>query len=555
MHFIRRVLCLFGSALLAVSALGSAAIASSAPARDPAPAPYTYIHHPVSTAVPAAQFAFDRGLTLVFAYDPEEAERAFREAARLDPELAMAWWGIALAVGPNINNDPEPKSTLIAAEALARAKLLAATRATPNEREYIDALSARYSSDAKPDFDQLAVAYREAMRSLVHRHPDDADASALYAESLMDLHPWRLWSADGKPGPDTAELVTLLEQALNRHPGHVGLMHYYIHAVEASDDPGRALAVARRLGSLPMEPAAAHLVHMPAHIYLRVGDWQSAIDANVHSIHHALEYRLSSNPQQERACGHCVDFLSYAYMMNGDEVRARDSARDYQQLSRDPSNAIAVLVRFHEWDELLSFPEPDSELKLWDRNIHAVRGLWHYGRGLAFAAKARTESAESELRELLAEAALAPPAPTAAAALDLEHSTARLVQAGDADSLKISAAILRARIAEAREQPAQATALLREAVQIQDATPYSEPPTWPYPVRESLGALLLKQHAAADAEATLRAGLRRSPNNPRLLLGLCEALRAQGREGEAATAQLQFRAAWRGATDPKVTEM
>jgi hypothetical protein len=176
-----------------------------------AQAPYTYVHHTVSTSFPAAQFAFDRGLTLVFAYDSEEAERAFREAARLDPSLAMAWWGIALAVGPNINDEPEPKSTLIAADSIARAKLLASQRATAQEREYIDALSARYSGDPKPDFDQLAVAYRDAMRALVGRNPNDADAAALYAESIMDLHPWMLWSVDGKPAPDTEELVALLE--------------------------------------------------------------------------------------------------------------------------------------------------------------------------------------------------------------------------------------------------------------------------------------------------------------------------------------------------------
>jgi tetratricopeptide (TPR) repeat protein len=326
-------------------------------------------------------------------------------------------------------------------------------------------------------------------------------------------------------------------------------MHYYIHAVEASNDPARALVVARRLGALPMEPAAAHLVHMPAHIYLRVGDWPSAIQANEHSIHHALDYRLSNNPKQERACSHCVDFLTYAYMMDGSETQARDSAHDYQEMSKDPTNALSVLIRFHEWDDLLAFPEPAAELKPLDyRNIHAALGFWHFGRGLAFAAKGRTQNAEAELNTLLAEAALAPPAPVFGEALDVEHSLDKLAQARDADTLKICTAILRARIAEVQEQLAQATDFMREAMRIQDATPYSEPPTWPYPIRETLGAMLLKQNSASEAEATFREGLSLSPHDPRLLLGLSEALRAQGRDVDAANARKEFQAAGEAVT-------
>jgi tetratricopeptide (TPR) repeat protein len=536
---------------------GAGIVSAASPTNAAAQAPYTYVHHTVSTSFPAAQFAFDRGLTLVFAYDSEEAERAFREAARLDPSLAMAWWGIALAVGPNINDEPEPKSTLIAADSIARAKLLASQRATAQEREYIDALSARYSGDPKPDFDQLAVAYRDAMRALVGRNPNDADAAALYAESIMDLHPWMLWSVDGKPAPDTEELVALLENGLRRHPEHIGLMHFYIHAVEASNDPARALAVARRLTALPMEPAASHLVHMPAHIYLRMGDWPAAIEANEHAVHHALDYRLSSNPKQERACGHCVDFLTYAYMMEGSETNARKSAHDYQELSKDPTNAIAVLIRFHEWDDLLAFPEPAGEPKLSGyHDGHARLGFWHFGRGLAFAAKGRAEQAQGELNALLAEAALVPPAAAFGAALDVEHVLDKLAATDDADTVKICTAILRARIAETHGQLAQATEFLREAVRIQDAMPYGEPPSWPYPIRESLGAMLLKQNFAAEAEATFRDGLIHSPHDPRLLLGVAEALRAQGRDADAASTRKEFQAAWRGNDEEfKVNEL
>jgi tetratricopeptide (TPR) repeat protein len=333
------------------------------------------------------------------------------------------------------------------------------------------------------------------------------------------------------------------------HPDHLGLTHYYIHAVEASNDPGRALAAAKRLGALPMEPAAAHLVHMPGHIYLRVGDWAAAIEANQHSIHHALDYRLSSNPKQVRACGHCVDFLTYAYMMNGSEMLARSSAREFQEMSQDPSNALAVLTRFHQWDDLLTFPEPAPDLKTADdRNVHAVLGLWHYGRGLAFVATGRLQNAESELNAVVAEAALAPPSPVFGDAPDVAHTLDKIGQAGDADSLKIAAAILRARIAAARSQWSQATDFMREAVRIEDATAYGEPPTWAYPIRESLGALLLKQNLAAEAEAVFREGLRRSPRDPRLLLGLSKALSVEGRNADAAAAEKEFRAIWQGAT-------
>jgi tetratricopeptide (TPR) repeat protein len=536
--------------------LSSGIVAIASPAQsansNPPPAPYSYIHHAVSTDVPAAQFAFDRGLTLVFAYQPDEAEQAFREAARLDPSLAMAWWGIALAVGPNINVEPELKSTGIAWESIARAQSLATKRATPEEREYVAALSARYSNDSKPDFDQLAVAYRSAMRALVQRRPEDPDAVALYAESIMDLRPWRLWTADGDPAPDTQELVAFIERGLSRYPGHLGLMHYYIHAVEASNDAARALPVARRLGALPMEAAAAHLVHMPAHIYLRVGDWRSAVEANEHAIQHALDYRVSKNPKQERACGHCVDFLTYAYMMEGDQAQARHSASDYQQLSGDPSNAIAVLVRFRQWEDLLSFPEPAPDLKLSYRDTHAVRGFWHFGRGLAFAATTRVDRARGELEALLKESELAPREAVFGTSLDVEHVLDKISQTGDAASLRISAAILGARIAQGRGQLPEATRLLREAVRLQDAMPYSEPPAWFYPVRESLGALLLKSGSPAEADAVFREGLRRSPNNPRLLLGLSEALRAEGHDMEAAKARSEFAAAWR-ASDANLT--
>jgi tetratricopeptide (TPR) repeat protein len=509
------------------------------------------VHHPVSTDNSAAQFEFDRGLTLVFAYQPDEAEQAFRQAARLDPTLAMAWWGVGLSLGPNINVPPTPAKTGSAADALARAGQLAAQRGSANERDYIAALGTRYSGAASPDFDQLAASYRDAMRALVQKYPQDADARALFAEAIMDLHPWRLWGAGvGAPAPGTQELVSDLEEGLAAQPDHIGLLHFYIHAVEASVHPERALAAAKRLAGLPMEPAAAHLIHMPAHIYMRVGDWEAAVEANEHATHDALAYRLSYNLKQQRACGHCADFLSYAYMMQGNLANARQAADNYQRMTADPTNAIAVRVRFRKWDELVSFPEPGEESRTDQHDLHAVRGFWHFARGVAFAGKRQVGQAQLELDALRAEAALAPAAPSFDGPPDVLHVVDKTTAAIDAANLQIGAAILESRIAESQGHSSKAIETLGRAVHLQETMPYSEPPPWFYPVRETLGGLLLRAGQAHQAEAVFRMCLRMSPNDPRALLGLSEALRAQGRKSEAAAEQADFAAAWRFSDGP-----
>jgi tetratricopeptide (TPR) repeat protein len=481
---------------------------------------------------------------MLFAYAPDEAERAFREAARLDPGLAMAWWGIGESLGPNINVEPTPETTANAAEAVTRAKLLATAHATESEREYISALETRYTSAADPDFDGLATAYRDAMRTMVQKHPDDPDARALLAEAIMDVRPWRLWDGSGNPEPGTSELVEVIEQGLARHPNHIGLLHFYIHAVEASRDAARALPAARRLAALPMEPAAAHLVHMPAHIYMRVGDWQSAVEANEHATHGALDYRLSTDPKSQHACAHCADFLSYAYMMQGSQAHARKSADDFQKMSDDPTNTIAVLVRFRRWNEVLALPEVPADLKTFAHNTHEIRGFLHFARGLAFAAEGHVDQARSELQALRSETDLAPAAASFDGPLDVRHVQDKTTQTIDAIDLQLAAAILDSRIAVGSDKLPEAIALMRTAARLQDEIPYTEPPPWFYPVRESLGALLLRSGSAAESEAVFRESLREAPNNPRCLLGLAAALEAQGKKTEAATARSRFEAAW-----------
>jgi len=538
------------SAEVTSAASASAHVASASPSA----ATYAYVHHPVSTDNPAAQFAFDRGLTMLFAYEHWEAQQAFRQAARLDPSLAMAWWGVGVSVGPNINWEPTPEATVTAAEALARATQLAAKRATESERDYIAALSTRYTSAPDPDFDQLATRYRNAMRAVVQKYPEDPDARTLFAEAIMDLHPWRLWNASGDPETGTQELVEDIEQGLASQPNHLGLLHLYIHAVEASHDPARAFPAAHRLAALPMEPAAAHLVHMPAHIYMRVGDWEAAVEANEHATHDALDYKLSNNPKADRACGHCADFLAYAYMMQGNQARARQAAENYQKMNDDPSNAIAVLVRFRKWDELLAFPEPAEQLKIDTHDAHALRGFWHFARGLAFAARRRIDQSQAELDALRAETALAPAAASFDGPPDVQHVLDKITKSVDAYDLKIGAAILGSRIAEAQRRTPQALELMRTAVKLQDEMPYSEPPPWFYPVGESLGALLLRSRSPSESEAAFRATLQRSPNDPRALLGLSAALRAQGRKAEAAAQKAHFQVAWQFSDVPVAVE-
>jgi tetratricopeptide (TPR) repeat protein len=505
--------------------------------------PYVYQHRAVSTPVAAAQAAFDRGLTLVYAYQPEEAEQAFRQAARLDPDCAMAFWGVALALGANINVPPTAPHTATAARAIRHARRLVAGRGTAVERDFIEALAARYSSDEAPDFDALALAYRDRMRSLVARYPHDADAAALFAEAIMDVRPWRLWTPDGEPAPGTTELVSVIEAGLREHPRHLGLLHFYIHAVEASRDPGRALEGARRLAALPMEPAAAHLIHMPAHTFLRVGDWQAAVAANEHAVHHAIGFRRSKDPEVEGACSHCLHFLSYAYAMQGNFAGAKLAAERAAPLDGDANELIATLARFGEWQALLDLPAPQAKAPAEGGDPHLAQVYWHYGRGLAELASARPARAQQELDELRRERAALPPPPVFGEQPDVEHVVDQLEASEQATQAAIAERLLAARIALAAGQGEEGLRGLREAVALQDRAEYSEPPPWNTPLREALAWALFRNGQPAAAEATLRDCLARVPHDPRALAALVEVLRSTGRGAEAAVLEPEAKAA------------
>jgi tetratricopeptide (TPR) repeat protein len=496
-------------------------------------------HHTISTKSPEAQRFFDQGLTLVFAFNHEEAVRAFRRAAELDPQSAMAYWGVALALGPCINLDVDPPHEKAASEATQKALSLAAG-ATENERAYIQALAKRYSSDSKADLRKLDADYARAMRELSKRYPDDLDAATLYAESLMDLRPWKFWSLDGRPAEGTEEIVVVLESVLRRDPRHIGANHYYIHAVEASPHPEEALDSAKRLETLA--PAAGHLVHMPAHVYMRVGDYSAAAHSNAVAAEADRVYLRESGTTGSMYdmmyyC-HNLHFLAAAYGVAGDFKRAKEAADELAEhagpMIQDMPTAetylptpMFVLLRFHRWDEVLKLPPPN-------RSLAMTSAFWHFARGSAAAAKGQAGMAEAERRNL------------ETARKDIPADTEFSFFGNKAQAfLELAANVLDARIATVHCDYERAIKYWERAVGIEDKLNYGEPPEWFYPVRESLGGALLLSGKAERAEAVFRADLKQYPRNPKSLFGLLSSLESQKKSAGVEGVRREFEAAWK----------
>jgi hypothetical protein len=499
-------------------------------------------HHSISTKSSEAQHFFDQGITLVFAFNHEEAARSFRVATELDPQSAMPYWGVALALGPCINLDVDPPHAKAAYEAVQKALSLS-PGATEMERAYIQALAKRYSADPGVNLRKLDVDYAQAMRELSRRYPDDLDAATLYAESLMDLHPWKLWGLDGRPTEGTEEIVAMLESVLRRDPYHLGANHYYIHAVEASPHPEWALASARRLETLA--PAAGHLIHMPAHTYFRTGDYQASARSNAIAAETDRVYlrdsRTTGSMYDILYYAHNLQFLAAAYCMEGRFANAKQAADELaahigpmvlgNRSMAEPyvPTPIFVLLRFHRWDEILKLSPPDSSLAM-------TTAFWHFARGSAAAAKGQIGIAEIERRTLEAARRETP--------ADMEFS----MYSNKAQAfLDLAANILNARIASAHADRERAIEYWKNAVQIQDRLYYGEPPEWFYPVRESLGAALMLNGQAAQAEAVFRADLDQYPRNPRSLFGLSRSLEAQNKIFDAKWVRREFEAAWNSA--------
>ncbi|HMP04789.1 MAG TPA: tetratricopeptide repeat protein [Lacipirellulaceae bacterium] len=502
-------------------------------------------HCPVSTTSPQAQLWFDRGLAMCFGFNHEEAVRCFERAHQADPRLAMALWGMAYAWGPNINNmDIDAQQMAQAALAVRLAELREA-EASDLERALIAALSQRYPFPV-PDLDARAPlndAYADAMRDVSRQHPDSSLAAALLAEALMNLEPWMHWTPQGQPGRHTPEILEILEAGLDRWPDHPMLCHLYIHAVEASPHPEKALPAANRLRNLM--PGVGHLVHMPSHIDVLMGDYNEVIPANQRGIDADKVFLAREGPYNLYTLYriHNYHFLVYGAMFDGRSELALSAAREIAQqvpeeMLREQVDFIDafiptplhVLVRFGRWDEILQEPEPPNYLPM-------SCSIWHYARGLAYAATGRVAEAEAEQARFAAVSIQVP-------------ETSFLFQNSSRSILGVAEAMLAGEIAYRRGEFAAAFAQREEAVRRDDALNYDEPWGWMQPARHALGALLLEQGRAAEAEAVYRADLQRHPNNPWALHGLAESLVRQGQAAEARLVQGQFDAAMDDADVP-----
>jgi tetratricopeptide (TPR) repeat protein len=492
---------------------------------------------PVSTTNKDAQLFINQGVNLAYAFNHAEARRAFREAARLDPTLAMAYWGQALVLGPNINALMESSEEPHALEQVGKAMALKAN-ASPREQALIEALSKRYTGD--PQHRRTNdKAYAEAMRDVHLRFPDDLDIAMLYVESMMDLRPWGYWMRDGQPHEGTAEIVALTEDVMKRNPKHPAALHMYIHLMEANHS-AKAEAAADAL--LPLLPAAGHMVHMPGHIYQRVGRYNDAVRSNELAIVADESYITQCRAQGLYPMGyypHNIHFLWFAATYDGQSAKAIDAARkvaakiDDDTLGKVPILAgfrvvpYLALTRFGKFDEMLKEPEPPA-------NAY-IRGTWHYARGLALVAKNQLTAAEQELAKLnvvLKDKSLDSPL--------FSPNISRNI-------LAIAPEVLGGEIAAARGQYGQAIVHLERAVRLEDALVYTEPSEWHYPPRHALGAILLQAGRPAEAETVYWEDLRRNRDNGWALFGLAQALKAQKKTEDAALVEARFKKAWQRA--------
>ena len=518
--------------------------------RPAAPAPGAQRFHlgthsrAVTTSNPEAQRAFDRGLVLAFAFNHGAAERELRKAAELDPALAMAWWGVALVNGPHINNPAmSPEQSVTAWDALTKARERA-PQASKVEQELITALSKRYADPSPAERRALDEAYAAAMRAMSKARPDDADVATLTAEALMDLRPWDLWTHDGKPQPGTDEIVALLERAMALDPKHPGAHHLYIHTMEASPQPGKATASADLLRDLV--PGAGHLVHMPAHVYVRTGRWNDAAIANEKAIEADTAFRRTVGDPGFYFVymAHNHHFLAFADMMEGQAAEALEAARNMvagvpEEFLAGPGGPVVdgylaipieVLMRFGKWEEVLAEPEAPGGFPI-------SHGMRVFARASALTALGRMDEADRERAELVRAAAAVP-------------EDAALGNNPGSSLMAIARHVLDGEMAAKRERFDDAIASLRTAAKLEDALKYDEPPDWIQPVRHALGAVLLDAKRPAEAEAAYREDLVRFPENGWSLRGLGRALRAQGKDAEAADIEARFKKAWARADTP-----
>jgi tetratricopeptide (TPR) repeat protein len=482
---------------------------------------------------------------MTYGFNHDAAERSFLKAAELDPDCAMCWWGASLVLGPHVNSTMDPANNAKAWDRLQRAQA-AAEDATDKERAFIAALAARYAAEPPADRRPLDEAYAAAMAKLAADYPDDLDAGTLHAEALMDLQPWDYWDAEGQPKGGTATVVSQLESVIARNPDHAGALHLYVHAVEASPDPSRGVAAADRLRDLL--PGSGHLVHMPAHIYARVGRYHDAVIANQKAIVADDAYLAICKPGPGvyplGYVPHNHHFLWFAATMEGASAIAVDAARTTGEKTSDPQlmrtpgfeamqnfalTPLLADVRFGRWEQVAAAPKPADDLPY-------MAAMWHYAQGMAAVRQGRMDDARTHHEAL--KLAAADPVIEKMLAWD-RYSLIGGVRVGER--------FVAAEIARAGKDYGAAIAALNEAVAIEDTLPYDEPPAWHWPTRQLLGATLLAAGRAKEAEAAYRAELTRNPENGWSLHGLERALRAQKRRSEADEVAARFAAAWANA--------
>ena len=499
-------------------------------------------HMPITTADPDAQRYFDQGMVLAFGFNHAESIRSFRAAQTLDPSCAMCFWGEALATGPNINVTSNGKAIMTPAErADARAAIDQALAlmdgVTPKEQDWIRALDQRYDGQTDTPRDPLDRAWADALADMAARYPDDTTVASVYAEALMNTMPWDYWGPDGEAKPDTQAVIASLEAVMDADPDHPLALHLYIHALEASSNAARAEPAADRLANLV--PGSGHLVHMPSHIYFRVGRYQDSALANIRAAEVDEAYIAQCNAQGFYPAlyyPHNIHFLWASATMQGQSALSLDSARRVvanvrvEQVEQFPTIQffrtvpMLSLVRFARWEEILEEPEPYEPFAF-------ARAIWHYGRGVAHAALGDAEAARIEL----------------AAIEGLEPEVDEIFMGNvypARDLLEIAKSLLRGEMAYRSGDAANAVLAFEEAVSLQDALPYTEPPFWYYPTRQSLGAALLASNRLAEAQAVFEEDLEQYPMNGWSMFGLAEALRRQGDEMGAEKMTARFETVW-----------
>jgi tetratricopeptide (TPR) repeat protein len=494
----------------------------------------------ITTNSPQARRYFNQGLGFIHGFNHAAAIRSFQEAARLDPNCAMAHWGIALACGPHINLPlVPPPSAELAWKELGLAQQNAA-HASSVERALIDALAKRYANPQPEDRAPLDQAYADAMREVWKTYPNDPDVGAFFAEAMMDLRPWNQWTPEGQPNPGTEEILATLDAVLKLNSNHPFANHLYIHAVEASPHPDRANAAADRLRTL--QPGLAHNVHMPSHIDIRCGRWQQAVDTNIKAVETDSRFRKIAGPPTgfiNVYVAHNRHMLAFAAMMTGQRelamkhIRAMVAGLPADFLKEHALQAevfvampLEVMVRFGRWDEILAEPSNYADY------MKGTRAFHHAARAIAYAAKGDAANARKEQAIFVEGVKLVPKEET------FSNSTAEAI-------LAVAAHMVEGEILVAENKIDNGIAELREAIKLEDALHYDEPPGWLIPVRHSLGAVLMKQKRFAEAEQVYRDDLKRLPDNGWSLFGLAESLREQKKnDEEAAKTKAKFGKIW-----------